>query len=214
MENISVSDQNTFFSDKDGVLFNKEMSLLILYPAQKSNSKYTIPEGVTEITERAFDNCCAIESVILPKNSVSIKNMAFTGCQKLKDITIHNNETSLGAFVFANCPEFTTVYFNGTAEEFSKINTGTANYNFEDASKVYFHYVNFGNHSIKLNDIKNGSKIIFALYNNDRLTDIQSVDFNSENIVFVSDKAYDSAKIFVWEDFTTLVPIIDAIDLV
>ena len=51
LEEINVDAKNKLYSSKDGVLFNKEATLLIKYPGWKSDSSYTVPYG-TEIVHK------------------------------------------------------------------------------------------------------------------------------------------------------------------
>ena len=52
---ITVSEENEFFSSVDGVLFNKDKTTLIKFPASRKGI-YTIPNTVTTIDERAFNS--------------------------------------------------------------------------------------------------------------------------------------------------------------
>ena len=54
---IAIDTKNAMFSDEDGVLFNKDKSILIRYPAGKNQAAYSIPDSVTELRNSAFDNC-------------------------------------------------------------------------------------------------------------------------------------------------------------
>lgn len=47
-----------------------------------------IPEGVSEIGERAFYSCLSLETVVLPKSLKKIGKMAFSSCHSLKQIEI------------------------------------------------------------------------------------------------------------------------------
>lgn len=52
---INVDEDNdTYSSDSEGVLFNKNKTELILYPAGKNNTSYTIPDGIITIGDHAF----------------------------------------------------------------------------------------------------------------------------------------------------------------
>lgn len=53
MESYSVSEGNNYFSAKDGVLFSKDFSDLIVFPYCKTGD-YTVPEEVKVIKENAF----------------------------------------------------------------------------------------------------------------------------------------------------------------
>lgn len=54
LENITISDENPYYTVKDGVVFNKDMTELILYPQNKPGEVYEIPKSVTTIDPNAF----------------------------------------------------------------------------------------------------------------------------------------------------------------
>ena len=51
LEEINVNSNNSKFSSKEGVLFNKEKTALIKYPIGKKDEIYNIPEGVETVSE-------------------------------------------------------------------------------------------------------------------------------------------------------------------
>jgi hypothetical protein len=55
LQEICVDKKNPNYSSKDGVLFDKEMSVLINYPEQKSDTSYTILDGVEKVENCAFE---------------------------------------------------------------------------------------------------------------------------------------------------------------
>ena len=62
---IIVSEGNTVYCSDDGVLFNKDKTELIQYPAGKTASAYEIPNSVTSIGEEAFNGCTSLTSVTI-----------------------------------------------------------------------------------------------------------------------------------------------------
>ena len=54
LANISVSAENGNYSSEDGVLYNKEKTALVRYPAAKSDASFTTPRSVATIDENAF----------------------------------------------------------------------------------------------------------------------------------------------------------------
>lgn len=109
-------------SSKDGVLYNKDGSVLIAYPAGKADSKFTVPKGVREIRQFAFvlavnlkevtltdvetlgacafENCDSLSRVKLSKNLGSVGNYAFYGCTKLEGIRLYDNISEIGNMAF------------------------------------------------------------------------------------------------------------------
>ena len=57
LASISVASDNPNYIGIDGVLFNKDKTMIVVYPASKDGSEYTIPNSVTTIGELAFFYC-------------------------------------------------------------------------------------------------------------------------------------------------------------
>lgn len=54
LENITVDSGNEYFCDVDGVLFNKDKTVLITYPEGRTDESYTVPETVVSLTTDPF----------------------------------------------------------------------------------------------------------------------------------------------------------------
>jgi hypothetical protein len=98
---IDVDAANPNYSSEDGVLFNKDKTMLIRCPAGNSRTDYSIPNTVTEIMEYAFDGCLALTSVTIPESVTTIDEGAFGYCYSLEEITNYaTTPQSLGYWVF------------------------------------------------------------------------------------------------------------------
>ena len=105
---ITVANGNEDYASVDGVLFNKECTTLVCYPAGHG-AAYQIPEGVTNIGESAFEDCSNLTSVIIAEGVTSIGGSAFYGCSKLTSVTIPDSVASIGDSAFAGCSSLTSV---------------------------------------------------------------------------------------------------------
>ncbi|MDB4391605.1 leucine-rich repeat protein, partial [Akkermansiaceae bacterium] len=106
---IEVGAENVNYSDVNGVLFNKEKTLLHTYPAGKTGDNYTIPDSVTSIGRRVFYNCTSLTSITIGNGVTSIGDFAFNGCSSLTSITIPDSVTSLGESAFWGCTSLTSI---------------------------------------------------------------------------------------------------------
>ena len=106
---IVVKSANTNYASKNGVLFNKDKTTIIWYPASKTGATYTIPNSVTSIGERAFYYCSGLTAVTIPNSVTSIGDYAFADCRGLASVTIPESVTSIGDGAFADCRGLTTV---------------------------------------------------------------------------------------------------------
>jgi hypothetical protein len=106
---INVDSENEYYSSEDGVLFNKEKTELIYYPAGKTQTAYEIPYGVTTIGDEAFFNCDNLTNVTIPNSVTTIGDNAFDDCTSLTSIAILDNVTTIGEEAFVNCSSLTSV---------------------------------------------------------------------------------------------------------
>ena len=77
LTSINVASGNNYYSDNNGVLFNKKKTELIRYPEGKSQTSYTIPNSVTSIGVGAFFDCTGLTSITIPNSVTSIGDGAF-----------------------------------------------------------------------------------------------------------------------------------------
>lgn len=110
LRSISVGEGDGDFSAQDGVLYNKDKSKLLAYPAMKLDKKFVIPESVKfidktafcyniniesveltaveEIGEYAFEGCSKLAEAKLPKTLKTVRKNAFLGCSAMKSIRV------------------------------------------------------------------------------------------------------------------------------
>ncbi len=106
---INVAMENQNYVSPDGVLYNKDKTTIICYPAGKKGNNYKIPDGVTEIGSIAFSRCSSLTSVTIPNSVTSIGSGAFNGCTSLTRVTIPNSVTQIGWNAFSGCTSLTSI---------------------------------------------------------------------------------------------------------
>ena len=109
LQRFSVDDQNPSYCSVDDVLFNKAMTTLIQYPAEKPDSNYSIPDSVTAIGASAFGFCSSLTSVNIPDSVTTIGDSAFESCSRLTSVSIPDSVTTIGWDAFASCSRLTSV---------------------------------------------------------------------------------------------------------
>jgi len=85
LSSIDVDTANTAYTSFNGVLYNKNKTILIICPSRKKGD-FTIPNGVTGIGEDAFEGCHNLTSLVIPNTVTTI------GAGTFYDILIWGSE--------------------------------------------------------------------------------------------------------------------------
>ena len=109
LERIDVDVNNKVYASVDGVVFDKNLKRLIIYPVGKQNISYSVPNGVTSIEQSAFSGCQRLQEIIISDSVINIESSAFNSCTSLAEITIPNSVTSIGGSAFYNCTNLTEI---------------------------------------------------------------------------------------------------------
>lgn len=113
---IEVSEENPVYKSLNGILFNKDASILLKMPNRfvfNEDFNYTIPSTVKEIYTEAFVNNSSIKSVTISSSVLVIGRYAFNNCEALTTVKIADNpvleKIEIGAFKdCSNLKEFNT----------------------------------------------------------------------------------------------------------
>jgi hypothetical protein len=110
---IAVDPLNATFSSLDGILFNKDRTVLLRCPEGRGGA-YTIPNTVTNIGNWAFDQCDGLSQVTIPATVTRLGACAFQGCTSLTAAWFQGNAPSLDAYTFSGATRATVYYFPET----------------------------------------------------------------------------------------------------
>ncbi len=99
LEDVVVSEDNKDYCSENGVLFSKDKTELILYPAGRKDVSYTVPGSVTSIGPGALRSGY-LTKITLSEGLISIGAKAFSGCLSLEDIFIPSTVSDLDGAAF------------------------------------------------------------------------------------------------------------------
>ena len=109
LTSINVSENNKDYSSIDGILFNKDKTLLIRYPQSSEITEYIVPNSVICIEDDAFSDCSSLTSVTILDSVTVIRYGAFFGCSSLESITIPDGVSTIDNSTFCNCTNLESI---------------------------------------------------------------------------------------------------------
>ena len=112
LTDFTVATDNEYYTTVDGVLFNKEKTILICYPAGRTDKEYQIPATVIEVAPYAFQESY-IETIIMNKGLLTISDYAFAECFELRNLVIPNSIETLGENPFRGIAPTSVIYEGG-----------------------------------------------------------------------------------------------------
>ena len=131
LNKIAVLGGNQTFCAVDGVLYSKDKTMLIQWPAALTvansiDSNYTIGSAacpVRMIADRAFEGCIFLEKIVdLYPTITTIGEKAFYGCSGLSSAKIPSTVVKIGDSAFSNCAPWLVIACDkgSYAESFAK----------------------------------------------------------------------------------------------
>jgi hypothetical protein len=80
---LSLKNESEHFVLEDGVLYDKDKTMIIYFPVNDKRTKFAIPEGVSCIGKHCFFACDNLEKITIPSSVIRLENNPFSGCTKL-----------------------------------------------------------------------------------------------------------------------------------
>ena len=106
-EIFDVSEDNPYFSTRDGVLYTKDFKTLLSYPRSKPDKEFIVPPEVETIADEAFCRNLLLENIIIPPSVKTLGNLAFYSCKRLTNITLSEGLEQIGHDCFSNSRKVT-----------------------------------------------------------------------------------------------------------
>ena len=148
LTSITVHPENPAFTTVDGVLFNKKMTELILYPQNKTDTAYTVPNTVNTVCTHAFDGVKFLKKITLPEGLTTIEDYAFYKCDYSPlTITFPHSLAYIGKAAFYGCDLVLTWNYSGdwTATNGKNETVTLSSEDFEDIREIKFKYLQDAN---------------------------------------------------------------------
>ena len=136
LQSVTVASDNTYLLAENGIIFNKDKTVLLGYLPGKPDTSYTVPASVTKLADASLSNVPALISVTLPDGLKTIGDFVLVDCEnlvalnlpsslesigwrslwviKVSSIVVPENITQLSDLCLSRCPELTSVELPST----------------------------------------------------------------------------------------------------
>lgn len=113
---LKVSEKNTYFMYKDGLLYDDEGKILYLVLKGAGLKKVSLPRTVEKIMPYAFWGCDTITEVGLSEYIDALEDYSLSNLKNLKSIVIPYSVKSIGLKAFADCVNLHDVTIHPTVK--------------------------------------------------------------------------------------------------
>ena len=136
LQSVTVASDNAYLLAENGIIFNKDKTVLLGYLPGKPDTSYTVPASVTKLADASLSNVPALISVTLPDGLKTIGDFVLVDCEnlvalnlpsslesigwrslwviKVSSIVVPENITKLSDLCLSRCPELTSVELPST----------------------------------------------------------------------------------------------------
>ena len=88
---MEVDSSNLDYVDIDGILYTFYETELVIYPSDRTDNKYEVKDGVTQISCFAFEDS-NLEALSFPNTITSLESNILNGCAYLTELTFNNED--------------------------------------------------------------------------------------------------------------------------
>ena len=105
-----------FTSHPDGMIYISNTAFR--YKGEMpEGTDFIFKDGITDISEWAFEGCRGLNSISIPSGVSTIKDYVFVDCDSLRHITIPNSVTSIGVLSFYMCSGLESINIPSSVRE-------------------------------------------------------------------------------------------------
>ena len=105
-----VSPNNGTYKSINGNIYSKDGSIFVFYADGKSDTSFTVAEGVIEIGRFAFYGNTKLTEIILPESLNKINYFSFESCLSLTSIVIPPNVSFIDEYAFSHSEKLQSIF--------------------------------------------------------------------------------------------------------
>lgn len=136
LKNVTISESSPSYCAVDNVIFSKDKTKLIYYPAGLTGTTYTVPSETTLLGKRAFYNVPSLREVVISEGTAPLTigeqtssgavDSAFLSCDNLTSLRLPARLKAINYRGLSSIAKsMVKVYYSGTAADWCGISTSS-----------------------------------------------------------------------------------------
>ncbi len=117
---ILVEDENETYVDVDGVVYKKDLTEIVAYPAGNTQFTYTTEPTTERIGERSFYGSAYLQGIVMTDLITEIESYGFALCGALKDVVFSSSLQTIGEYGFSSCSSIVGLELPESLEQISE----------------------------------------------------------------------------------------------
>ena len=136
---VEIFGNSNYFRTIDGVLFTYDMKELLIYPPEKTDKNYIVPNGVEIAMEDSLNNKY-IENIIFPTGFTEFAQYSIAVCKNLKTIFVPKSLEKVLLKAFYWNENLKDILYEGSKSDWNKIFIADCNESLENAN-IHFNSI-------------------------------------------------------------------------
>ena len=112
----SCSPLNPKYRAVDGLLYSKDMTKLVAYPAASPATRFDVPSYVTELYDYCLHNCDNLAEVNIHEGVTALGMNIFSDCDNIESIYIPDGVTRMGVTLVSGCEKLSYIHLPASAD--------------------------------------------------------------------------------------------------
>ena len=100
LKEIEVSPLNNYYASLNGVLYDKEEEELLLYPINKEDKEFEVPDTIHMLDRYTFNMNNHLEKVVIPNSVTVFGENVFYFCDGLKEVVMPDDIQHVAGAIF------------------------------------------------------------------------------------------------------------------
>lgn len=126
---VDISENNPAYTVQNGVVYSKDLTELVHYPEEKTDTIFAIPSGVEIVKEWAVNFNWFLKEIIVPEGVTTLEDYAFYWNYTVTSITLPRSLKTVGEeALYCHDDFFRDIYYGGTESEWQAIDFSHAAY--------------------------------------------------------------------------------------